>query len=284
MDEGYVKIQNGELFYQKVGDGDPIIVVHGGPGLDHIYLKDHIADKFPSKQLIFYDQRGCSKSLSKNSDKEEFSIKQFVEDLEELRKALGLSKITLLGHSWGARVSLYYALRYQENISFLILLSVPPFTKEGEEVFAKNAALFGAPIQEELTMMHTGAFFSLSKKEINDWYAKIFREYFYDKSLARKLVWNFEEEAAKSGMRSHGVLMAEKVPTKEEFLRLIGSLEVRTLILHGENDITPVEIAKELASWMKNATLITLKSCGHFPFVEKPKEFKAQMERSFAAL
>lgn len=56
--EGYVPVENAVLYYREIGQGQPIIVLHGGPTFDHNYLlpdMDHLSDSF---RLIYYDQRG----------------------------------------------------------------------------------------------------------------------------------------------------------------------------------------------------------------------------------
>ena len=93
---GYVAVENGKLFYQKFGSGDPIIVVHGGPGLDQGYLLPQMLELAKDHELIFYDQRGSGHSLEASIDPKYVTADQFAEDLEKLRSKLGLKKIVLI--------------------------------------------------------------------------------------------------------------------------------------------------------------------------------------------
>jgi proline iminopeptidase len=111
-----------KLFSQSFGTGTPIIVVHGGPGLDHAYFLPQMLELAKDHQLIFYDQRGSGKSLETELSPELMNVNQFIQDLEDLRKDLGLNSFVLLGHSWGGELAMHYAVTYPESISALILM------------------------------------------------------------------------------------------------------------------------------------------------------------------
>ena len=99
--QGFVAIADGSLYYDEIGHGIPIIIVHGGPGvLDQGYLQPQLFQLAAEHRLIFYDQRGSGKSLNTKLDEKHINIDQFVEDLEVLRTSLGLEKFILMGHSW----------------------------------------------------------------------------------------------------------------------------------------------------------------------------------------
>ena len=118
----FVKIKDGCLYYNEIGQGIQIIVVNGGPGLDHGYLQPQLSQLAANHKLIFYDQRGSGKSLDTPLDEDHINIHQFVEDLEDLRKSLGLNKFVLMGHSWGGLLAMQYAALHQDRLIGLILL------------------------------------------------------------------------------------------------------------------------------------------------------------------
>jgi proline iminopeptidase len=88
-----------------------------------------------TNRLVFIDERGSGKS-SKLEDPKQYTINNMVEDLEAVRLGLGLGKISLLGHSFGGALGQAYALKYQKNLSHLILGSTFSSTKELNEVRA----------------------------------------------------------------------------------------------------------------------------------------------------
>jgi len=130
-----------KVWTQKVGSSERIklLLLHGGPGATHEYFK--ILDKyFISKDIeyYYYDQFGSHNSDPSN-DPADWIIDRFVEEVEIVRKALGLnaSNFYLLGHSWGGILAMEYALKYQENLKGLIIsnmmASIPDYNN-----FANN--------------------------------------------------------------------------------------------------------------------------------------------------
>lgn len=100
--EGYVDAGSGvRLFYRLLGTGgEPVILIHGGPGFTSDYLADDMAPMARNRSVFIYDQRGIGKSTLV-SDSTGLAAQRYVEDLEAIRKHLGLEQLTLLGHSWG---------------------------------------------------------------------------------------------------------------------------------------------------------------------------------------
>ena len=112
--ESYVQVDDAELFCREIGEGRPIVVIHGGPDFDHTYLlpdMDRLAD---CCRLIYYDQRGRGNSRG-HFKLDDISIERYVEDLDGLRKHLGLDRLAILGHSWGGHVAMQYALHRPER-------------------------------------------------------------------------------------------------------------------------------------------------------------------------
>ncbi len=97
------------IYYKAVGHGAPLMIVHGGPGASHEYLLPYLLPLMRTSRLIFIDERGSGRS-SKLEDAKQYTIANMVEDIETVRQALGLGKISLLGHSYGGALAQAYAL------------------------------------------------------------------------------------------------------------------------------------------------------------------------------
>jgi proline iminopeptidase len=96
------------LFVHEVGDGFPLIILHGGPGLDHTHMSpwlDALGDEF---RLIYVDERGQGRS--ERVDPATLSLEGFAEDVDLLAEALDLERFALLGHSFGAIVATKHAI------------------------------------------------------------------------------------------------------------------------------------------------------------------------------
>jgi proline iminopeptidase len=121
-----------------------VLLLHGGPGATHEYF-ECFESFFPKEgiEFIYYDQLGSAYS-DQPTDTSLWTIERFVEEVEQVRTALGLNKdnFFLLGHSWGGILAMEYALKYQNNLKGLIIsnmmASCIDYDKYAEEVLAKQ--------------------------------------------------------------------------------------------------------------------------------------------------
>jgi proline iminopeptidase len=118
-DGKYVEVNGAKLYVVEVGQGDPLIIIPGGPGGNHLGYRvfDAIAK---DNKIIYYDAFGRGKSDTAKVVTE-YTLARDIEDIEGLRKALHLHKINILGHSYGGLVAQGYAIKYPQNVNHLIL-------------------------------------------------------------------------------------------------------------------------------------------------------------------
>src|ERR1051326_3270245 len=114
MDEGFVDAHGVLIYYKIIGRGAPLMLAHGGPGASHDYLLPYLLPLMRTHKLIFIDERGSGRS-SKIEDVKQYTVANNVEDIENVRNALGLGKIALLGHSAGGVLAQAYALKYRSE-------------------------------------------------------------------------------------------------------------------------------------------------------------------------
>jgi pimeloyl-ACP methyl ester carboxylesterase len=115
-----VRLADGyDLFVEDLGgNGLPLIVLHGGPGLDHTHLRpwlDPLGDDF---RLLYVDERGQGRS--ERVDPETLSLEVFARDVDLLAEALGLERFALLGHSFGAIVTTWHATEVGTAAGYVI--------------------------------------------------------------------------------------------------------------------------------------------------------------------
>ena len=106
------------LFVEEVGDGFPLIVLHGGPGLDHTMFRpwlDPLGDEF---RLLYVDERGQGRS--ERTDPETLTLDVFARDVDRLAEALGLERFALLGHSFGAIITTWHATELGTAAAYVI--------------------------------------------------------------------------------------------------------------------------------------------------------------------
>jgi len=121
--EGYIEVEGGRVWYQIAGSGNavPLILLHGGPGAPSHYLKplERIAVDRP---VIFYDQLGAGRSPAPD-DRSLWTVERFVHELAQVRAALGLEEVHILGHSWGSMLAMDYMLTKPAGVRSLIFAS-----------------------------------------------------------------------------------------------------------------------------------------------------------------
>ena len=100
IQEGYVDANGVLIYYQIIGHGAPLMIVHGGPGVAHDYLMPYLLPLARGNKLIFIDERGSGRS-EKLENTTQYIVENMVEDMESVRQALHLGKISLMGHSFG---------------------------------------------------------------------------------------------------------------------------------------------------------------------------------------
>lgn len=140
--EGFITLKSGHrVWYRIVGQdrGIPLLTLHGGPGAGHDYLEP-LEDLGSDRLVIFYDQLGCGRS-DKPDARPMWTIERFADEVDEVRAALGLERIHLLGHSWGGWLAIEYLLRQPEGVDSAVLASTsastPQFTAECERLIGE---------------------------------------------------------------------------------------------------------------------------------------------------
>ncbi len=137
--EGFLNVPGGPVWYQirGTGSGIPLVVLHGGPGGTSCGFSA-LAPLGGERPIVVYDQLGGGRS-GRPADRNLWTVEHFVEELDLVRKQLGLEKIHLMGHSWGGSLATAYVLsKGTKGIESLILssalLSTPDWIRDAEEL------------------------------------------------------------------------------------------------------------------------------------------------------
>src|SRR5919199_4767559 len=106
------------LFVEEVGSGFPLIVLHGGPGLDHSMFRPYLDPLADELRLLYVDERGQGRS--DRVDPSTLSLDVFARDVDRLADALELEAFALLGHSFGGIITTYHATRFGTATAYVI--------------------------------------------------------------------------------------------------------------------------------------------------------------------
>lgn len=181
-------VGNFKVWTKTIGNNAKIkvLLLHGGPAMTHEYLES-FESFFPKEgfEMIEYDQLGSYYS-DQPTDSSLWTIDHFVEEVEQVRKALNLDKdnFYLLGNSWGGMLAMEYALKYQQNLKGLIICnmmaSCPDYGKYANEVLAKQ---MDSKVLDTIRALEAKGDFKNPK------YMELLLPNFYNQHLCRLPVW-----------------------------------------------------------------------------------------------
>jgi proline iminopeptidase len=255
-----VEIQKTNIFYTSSGTGVPCLVMHGGLGLDHTYLRglDMLSDVL---HLVYYDHRHNGRSG--RPPIESVTHAQLADDAESLRQHLGLGKVAVLGHSYGGFIALEYALRYPDSVSHLILVDTAPVFDYGEEVMNNAIAKGATP-----AMIEAIAASSANEEEMKSSLQLIFSLYFYRYQPAYDALMADIIVCAVCGEHQEKMLFTyNTLPSLHE-------IACPTLLLVGIDDfICPPSQAQQMHEHIPQSHLVVFEQSGHFPWIEEPTLF-----------
>lgn len=278
--KGFIPVKQGQIYYESYGSGLPMVVLHGGPGLTMDYLFPHLLDLEQFGEIIFYDQRGTGQSSHCEISNDLVTIEQFIEDLEDIRKNLNLQEFILLGHSFGGFLAMQYALQHQKHLKGMILMSTLPANYEGMLAFAQEFNQRTMSCQQQLSAFEDiEQFNQLSVDEIQKIYQIIFSFYFYDPKQLNNLKLKFEDKSAKNGFYIEKQMSAQCLfKDNLNLFPSLSKLDIPCLVLHGEQDIIPLNTAIAIHENLTKSNMVVLQECDHFPFIEKKQETMRSIE------
>lgn len=270
LEEGRKSVNGAELYYKVMGTGEPIVMLHGGPGFEHTYLLPQLGELAKRYRLIFYDQRTSGGSVA-STDSASITLEAFVADLEGIREAFGLDRMNLLGHSWGGMLAMFYALEHPDNVNSLMLISSggarSDFWGDLGANIARNRTSEDSVMLAEFSGDPTGDAAAFER-----YMMVFFRSYFYDVELGDSLNMKVTDTTRKNmGLLASTPL--NRAIRNYDIVDRLSEIEVPTLIVHGRQDVIPVGYAEEIHDHIPGSELVILEQCGHFPYIEKPAEF-----------
>ncbi|HLP05988.1 MAG TPA: alpha/beta fold hydrolase [Paludibacter sp.] len=263
-------VSNGATLYcNTIGDGKPVLFIHGGPGLSHSYFLPYIKNLLQYDcRLILYDQRGNGRS--KNTGKDSIGLDLFVDDIESIRKELRHDKIVLFGHSFGAYLAYLYALKYPEHSDALIICDGGPLSNKGFDDYNGNW-------QKQLEQIDLKTIKSLpgmgkASNDMDDQMLRITANRFYNKDNLAGFLINSRDSSVNNEKIFE--IQNKLMPEVASILLNKSTYQnpgIKSLVIHGSEDPIPVWTAKEWANIL-HAKLEIIAKSNHFPFVENTKE------------
>ena len=270
----HMKIRDVSLFVKVMGQGYPLVLMHGGPSLDHTTLLplEPLADQFT---LVFYDHR-CN-GRSEGAEVSSMTFENLTADADALRQALGFDQWAVLGHSFGGNVALEYALRYPGSLSRLVLMNTGGdqwwVNHNASEILAKRG--YNAATVEAARRFYNG---QVTPDEYLPTVMKLIGAYSYHSSI-----WyhpSLMTLAQKVGLGPPMKLRPEalifgysRLLQGWTVMERLGGIGTPTLVIAGRYDfLFPPEHQAILADRLPNAQLVLVERAGHNPHMEQPDQ------------
>ncbi len=286
--ESLVPVGGAELYAREIGKGISVIVLHGGPDFDHSYLLpelDRLSDAF---HLIYYDQRGRGRSAV-GVKPEDVTLASDIADMEKVRRYFKLESVVLLGHSWGTVLALEYAVRYPQRVSRMILMNPAPASADDYKQLRKE----WLETRPDDTVRRKAIAASAAYQEgdpdaVTAYYRIHFKPAFartedYEKFM-RRLTASFNKEGILKARAVEDQLMKDTWSKPEyNLLPELKSLKIPTLVIYSDHDFIPTGTAEHITQAIPNARMVTLKNCGHFPYLECSDALREQIDAFFRA-
>jgi proline iminopeptidase len=277
-----MQIRDVSLFVKVMGQGYPLVLMHGGPSLDHTTLLplEPLADQYT---LIFYDHR-CN-GRSEGAETSTMTMDNLTADADTLRQELGYDQWIVLGHSFGGNVALEYALRYPQRLSRLILMNTGGdqwwVNHNAPELLAKRG--YNAKTVEAAHRFFNG------QVTVDDYFPtlrKFLKAYSYHSSLLDQP--GIITLAMKLGLGPPMKLRPEalifgygQMLQGWTVMDRLGEIQVPTLVTAGRYDfLFPPEHQAILADRIPDARLELIECAGHNPQIEE-KDVTVGIIRSF---
>ena len=256
--------------FEEGATGDTIVLLHGGPGVPD-YLADVSAILATKHRIIRFDQRGTGQSPC---DSGQYSLDDYVNDVDAVRRAHDLERLNVFGHSWGGMVAQLYAARHPDRVAKLCLcnssIGLGSDWKAMERaVMAHNrrrSGLAGFMLLglDQVLALVPG---SLGDRAARRMMARVWHNYFDPPESAPA-----PSEEWLAGVHSRPIFATRQAAVTANASDLPGLATVPVLIIFGENDIYG-RTSERLIARYPNARVVFIPRAGHVPWLQNRAAF-----------
>jgi proline iminopeptidase len=265
-----VRLRDGaELWTTVSGTGPPVVLLHGGPGLwDYLApLAALLDDTFTA---VRFDQRGCGRSTAYGGP---FSIEQAVDDLDQVRAALGFGRWAVAGHSWGAELALRYAARHPDRTAAVAYIAGVGAGNGYRDPYRAERDRRLGPDYERLEALSAIPAGDRTPAEEREWCLRQWRTDFApgaDPDAHALAMWETRPPGTAVNMAANRQLWEDRAT---EDLRLAAArVTCPVTMIFGNDDPRPWAASDSLLAALPGAERVVLADAGHAPWAERPAD------------
>lgn len=275
--EGYSSGCGAVIYYKTVGQGRPLIVLHGGPGSSHDYFLPYLLPLAQHHQLIFLDERGSGRS-ERLADAKKYTLDAMACDVDALRRGLNLGPTDVLGHSFGGILAQAYAIKYAKNVTRLILAGTSSSAARLNADFKQIKDSLKPDLRAKIDSLEAKGILGADGAQLPEYRraadeAELPYNYWVKpppwSAPGEDLGWDVLNEmwGSKSDFHIDGNL------TGYNFVPELRKLSMPTLVIAGDHDLPSIATLEETHAAVAHSELVVVKNSGHMTFVEQSGAF-----------
>jgi proline iminopeptidase len=281
-----IEIDGYTINVESLGEGDAIFFFAGGPGNSHDYMQGNFGQYYETNTVVFIDMLG--RGMSDNAKEvREYTVDNDVHIAEEVRKALGLDKISLVGHSYGTVVAQAYAIKHAENVDKMVLIS----GFHSGEMWQANCDSYNHYCKTHFPeyWLKIDSLRSLGYVSSDTTFSKLYGSapakyvYYHNTKLKQNAPttsyrgWNPDVYYAIIGRDADFFVSGSMMDL--DFRRKLADLDIPTLIVAGRYDgVSTPEYNIQYKMFMPKAQFVMFEQSGHNPYLEEPEKFYGLFE------
>ena len=280
-----IQVNGTELYFDVVGSGldaardfrqrPTLLLLHGGPGFDHSYLRPWLDPVSEVAQLVYIDERGCGRSARHTHEYYQLGI--MADDIVELCRALAIERPFVLGQSFGGFVALSIAQRHPDFSSGIILFDTSPAWTGGYDLDALEQLVGGDYGKELRVIAYRESTGQANEAELKRFEQEIMPYYWHQNFKPEYIEDIFSEANLNMDIATY---MMGTLSREYDLRPSLPDIKVPALILQGRYDwVTPMSGALEMAEKLPHATLHIFEQSSHMVFMEEPEELVAVISK-----
>jgi len=285
--DGFVDACGAVVYYETIGQGPPLMVLHGGPGATHGYFLPYLLPLARHHRLIFMDERGSGRSERLTKVKG-YTLDTLACDADALRRALGLKTIDVMGHSFGGILAQAYAIKYPATVRRLILAGTGSSAARINADFKRIKDSLDPALRARIDALEQKGIIGSDGAQLPEYrkladeaeapYEYVGRSPSWD-DRGEPLGWDVLNEMWGNRSEFH----IDGNMAGYDFVPALRKLSMPTLIILGDHDLVSTATAEETHAAIPNSKLVVLAHSGHETFVDQTDAFLSDVSAFLGA-
>ena len=275
--DGFVDACGAIVYYETIGRGRPLMVLHGGPGAPHGYFLPYLLPLARHHRLVFMDERGSGRS-ERLANFKGYTLDNLACDANAVRRALGLKTVDVMGHSFGGILAQAYAIKYPATVRRLILAGTGSSAARVNADFKLIKDSLAPALRAQIDALELKGIIGADGAQVPEY-----------RRLADEAEASYEYAGRPPQWDEHGEAVGWDVLNEMwgsrsdfhidgnlagfDFVPALRKLLIPTLIILGDHDLVSTATADETRAAIADSKVIVLGGSGHMTFVDQTDAF-----------